>query len=551
MAFDYIITGAGPAGCVLANRLSEDPTVTVLLLEAGGGDWNPLFHMPAGFAKMTKGVASWGWHTVPQKHMKGRVLRYTQAKVIGGGSSINAQLYTRGNAADYDSWEREEGCEGWSYRDVLPYFKRAEDNQRFADDYHSYGGPLGVSMPVSALPICDAYIRAGQELGIPYNHDFNGKQQAGVGFYQLTQRNRRRSSASLAYLNPIRNRKNLTVKLGARATRVVLEGSRAIGVEVATTSGIEMILADREVLITSGAIGSPKLLLQSGIGPADHLSTVGVKVLHDLPGVGSNMQDHLDLFVIAECTGDHTYDGVAKLHRTLWAGLEYVLFRTGPVASSLFETGGFWYADPGARSPDIQFHLGLGSGIEAGVEKLKNAGVTLNSAYLHPRSRGTVRLASCDPAGAPLIDPNYWSDPHDRAMSLEGLKIAREIFQQAALKPFIMAERLPGPKVTTDEELFDYGCANAKTDHHPVGTCKMGTGPDAVVGLDLKVHGLEGLRVCDSSVMPRVPSCNTNAPTIMVGEKGADIIRGLPALPAAIFEHERNDQRPRARSSVE
>jgi choline dehydrogenase-like flavoprotein len=551
MAFDYIITGAGPAGCVLANRLSEDPTVKVLLLEAGGGDWNPLFHMPAGFAKMTKGVASWGWQTVPQKHMKGRVLRYTQAKVIGGGSSINAQLYTRGNAADYDSWEREEGCEGWSYREVLPYFKRAEDNQRFADDYHSYGGPLGVSMPVSALPICDAYIRAGQELGIPYNHDFNGKQQAGVGFYQLTQRNRRRSSASLAYLNPIRNRKNLTVKLGARATRIVLEGSRAIGVEVATTSGIETILADREVLVTSGAIGSPKLLLQSGIGPADHLSTVGVKVLHDLPGVGSNMQDHLDLFVIAECTGDHTYDGVAKLHRTLWAGLEYVLFRTGPVASSLFETGGFWYADPQARSPDIQFHLGLGSGIEAGVEKLKNAGVTLNSAYLHPRSRGTVRLASSDPAGAPLIDPNYWSDPHDRAMSLEGLKIAREIFQQAALKPFIMAERLPGPKVTTDKELFDYGCANAKTDHHPVGTCKMGNGPEAVVGLDLKVHGLGGLRVCDSSVMPRVPSCNTNAPTIMVGEKGADIIRGLPALPAAIFEHERNDQRPRARSRVE
>ncbi|MGO4567190.1 GMC family oxidoreductase [Rhizobium sp. 2YAF20] len=551
MAFDYIITGAGPAGCVLANRLSEDPIVKVLLLEAGGSDWNPLFHMPAGFAKMTKGVASWGWQTVPQKHMKGRVLRYTQAKVIGGGSSINAQLYTRGNAADYDSWEREEGCEGWSYREVLPYFKRAEDNQRFADDYHSYGGPLGVSMPVSALPICDAYIRAGQELGIPYNHDFNGKQQAGVGFYQLTQRNRRRSSASLAYLNPIRNRKNLTVKLGARATRIVLEGSRAIGVEIATTSGIETILADREVLVTSGAIGSPKLLLQSGIGPADHLSSVGVKVLHDLPGVGSNMQDHLDLFVIAECTGDHTYDGVAKLHRTLWAGLEYVLFRTGPVASSLFETGGFWYADPEARSPDIQFHLGLGSGIEAGVEKLKNAGVTLNSAYLHPRSRGTVRLASSDPAGAPLIDPNYWSDPHDRAMSLEGLKIAREIFQQAALKPFIMAERLPGPKVTTDEELFDYGCANAKTDHHPVGTCKMGNGPEAVVGLDLKVHGVGGLRVCDSSVMPRVPSCNTNAPTIMVGEKGADIIRGLPALPAAIFEHERNDQRPRARSRVE
>ncbi|NEJ23096.1 alanine-phosphoribitol ligase [Rhizobium leguminosarum] len=550
MGFDYIITGAGPAGCVLANRLSEDPDVSVLLLEAGGGDWNPLFHMPAGFAKMTKGVASWGWETVPQKHMKGRVLRYTQAKVIGGGSSINAQLYTRGNAVDYDLWAREDGCEGWDYRSILPYFKRAEDNQRFADDYHSYGGPLGVSMPAAPLPICDAYIRAGQELGIPYNHDFNGRHQAGVGFYQLTQRNRRRSSASLAYLSPIKDRKNLTVRTGARVARIIVEGGRAIGVEIVTSRGLEIVRAEREVLISSGAIGSPKLLLQSGIGPADHLRSVGVKVLHDLPGVGGNLQDHLDLFVIAECTGDHTYDGVAKFHRTVWAGIQYVLFRTGPVASSLFETGGFWYADPEARSPDIQFHLGLGSGIEAGVERLKNAGVTLNSAYLHPRSRGTVRLSSSDPAAAPLIDPNYWSDPHDRTMSLEGLKIAREIIQQAALKPYVMAERLPGPKVMTDEQLFDYGCANAKTDHHPVGTCKMGTGPDAVVGLDLKVHGLEGLRVCDSSVMPRVPSCNTNAPTIMVGEKGSDLIRGLPALPSAIFAYERNDTRPRARAEI-
>ena len=550
MHYDYIITGAGPAGCVLANRLSEDSDVKVLLLEAGGSDRNPLFHMPAGFAKMTKGVASWGWETVPQKHMKGRVLRYTQAKVIGGGSTINAQLYTRGNAADYDLWAEEDGCKGWSYREVLPYFKCAEDNQRFADDYHAYGGPLGVSMPVSALPICDAYIRAGQELGSPYNHDFNGKTQAGVGFYQLTQRNRRRSSAALAYLEPVKNRKNLTIRLGAAVTRIVLEGSRAVGVEIATTRGTEIIRAEREVLVCSGAIGSPKLLLQSGIGPADHLKSAGVAVQHDLAGVGSNMQDHLDLFVISECTGDHTYDNVAKLHRTLWAGLEYVLFRSGPVASSLFETGGFWYADPQARSPDIQFHLGLGSGIEAGVAKLKNAGVTLNSAYLHPRSRGTVRLRSADPTAAPLIDPNYWSDPHDVKMSIEGLKIAREIFDQAALKPFILAEKLPGKQVVSDQDLFDYGCANAKTDHHPVGTCKMGTGEDAVVGLDLKVHGLEGLRVCDSSVMPRVPSCNTNAPTIMVGEKAADIIRGLPPLPAVIFADERNDYRPRARTKI-
>ena len=535
MAYDYIITGGGPAGCVLANRLTEDPDVKVLLLEAGGGDKHPLFHMPAGFAKMTKGVASWGWSTVPQKHMKNRILRYTQAKVIGGGSTINAQLYTRGNAADYDLWAEEEGCEGWSYREVLPYFKRAEDNQRFSDDYHGTGGPLGVSMPAAPLPICDAYIRAGQEMGIPYNADFNGQKQAGVGFYQLTQRDRQRSSASMAYLAPIMDRPNLEVRLGVRATRVVIEGHRAVGVEIVGKRGSEIVRAEREVLVSSGAIGSPKLLLQSGIGPADHLKAVGVPVTHDLPGVGSNMQDHLDLFVIAECKGDFTYDNVAKLHRTVWAGLEYLLFREGPVASSLFETGGFWYADPNARSPDIQFHLGLGSGIEAGVARLSNAGVTLNSAYLHPRSRGTVRLASSDSEAAPLIDPNYWSDPHDRKMSIEGLKVAREIMRQKALEPYVLAERLPGPDLTTDEQLFEYGCANAKTDHHPVGTCKMGNDAMAVVGLDLKVHGIEGLRVCDSSVMPRVPSCNTNAPTIMVGEKGADMIRGRDPLPPQMF----------------
>ena len=544
MDYDYIIVGGGPAGCVLANRLSEDASIKVLLLEAGGSDWNPLFHMPAGFAKMTKGVASWGWETVPQRHLKNRVLRYTQAKVIGGGSSINAQIYTRGNAADYDLWAGEDGCTGWDYRHVLPYFKRAEDNQRFNDDFHSYGGPLGVSMPSAPLPICDAYIRAGQELGIPYNPDFNGREQAGVGFYQLTQRNRRRSSASLAYLAPIKDHKNLTIRMNAPVRSIELEKTRVTGV---TLMSGEVLRANREVIVSSGAIGSPKLLLQSGIGPADHLKKLGVNVKHDLPGVGENLQDHLDLFVIAECTGDHTYDGVAKLHRTLGAGLQYILLRSGPVASSLFETGGFWYADPDARSPDIQFHLGLGSGIEAGVERLKNAGVTLNSAYLHPRSRGTVRLASSDPAAAPLIDPNYWSDPHDRKMSLEGLKIAREIMQQDALKPYVMAERLPGPKVVSDDDLFDYACANAKTDHHPVGTCKMGTDAMAVVDPDLKVRGLEGLRVCDSSIMPRVPSCNTNAPTIMIGEKGADIIRGLDPLPPVLFSWEKNEHKRRAR----
>ncbi|HEY4926731.1 MAG TPA: GMC family oxidoreductase N-terminal domain-containing protein [Roseiarcus sp.] len=540
MAVDYIIVGAGPAGCVLANRLSEDRQVSVLLLEAGGADWHPFYHMPAGFAKMTKGIGSWGWQTVPQRHLNGRVLRYTQAKVLGGGSTINAQIYTRGNALDYDSWAQEEGCEGWSYREVLAYFKRAEDNQRFVNDYHAAGGPLGVSMPIAPLPICDAYLRAAQEMGIPYNEDVNGARQEGVGFYQLTQRNAQRSSAASAYLKPARGRPNLTIRTDALTTRVVLENGRAIGVEIIEWDGAPKILrAEREVLIASGAMGSPKLLLQSGVGPADHLKSVGVPVAHDLPGVGKNLQDHLDLFVIAECTGDHTYDNIAKPHRTLWAGLQYLLFKNGPVASSLFETGGFWWADKDARSPDIQFHLGLGSGIEAGVARMKNAGVTLNSAFLRPRSRGTLRLASADPRAAPLIDPNYWADPYDRAMSIAGLRMAREIMQQDALKPFVLAERLPGPDKLSDDDLFEYACLHAKTDHHPVGTCRMGHDEGAVVTPDLRVRGIDNLRVCDASIMPKIVSSNTNAPTIMIGEKAADLVRGREPLPAVLFSTNR------------
>jgi choline dehydrogenase-like flavoprotein len=532
--YDYIVAGGGSAGCVLANRLSADPGVRVLLLEAGGSDRHPLFHMPAGFAKMTKGIGSWGWETVPQKQLKGRVLRFTQAKVIGGGSSINAQLYTRGVPADYEEWVSEEGAVGWSYRDVLPYFKRAENNQRFANEFHAYGGPLGVSNPISPLPICEAFFQAGQELGIPFNPDFNGERQEGLGYYQLTQLNARRSSTSTGYLSPIRNRSNLRVMLQTQVLRVMVEQRRAVGVEIVSGSDRtpRVVRAEREVIVASGAIGSPKLLLQSGIGPADHLRAVGVDVVHDLPGVGSNLQDHLDLFVIAECTGDHTYDKYNKLHHAAWAGLQYLVFRKGPVASSLFETGGFWYAQANelerARSPDIQFHLGLGSGIEAGVAKMRNAGVTLNSAYLRPRSRGTVRLASADPAAAPLLDPNYWSDPQDRASALGGLRLARDIMSQPALKRFVLAEVLPGTQLKTDQELSDYACANAKTDHHPVGTCRIGPANRAtsVVTPDLRVIGIDGLRVADASVMPRVPSCNTNAPTIMVAEKGADHILG-------------------------
>ena len=368
---------------------------------------------------------------------------------------------------------------------------------------------------------------------MPYNSDFNGARQEGVGHYQVTVRDARRSSASSAYVRPALGRKNLTVRTGVAVTRIVVEGGRAVGVEIVEGGASTVVRCGREVLLTAGAINSPQLLMLSGIGPADHLRAVGVKVVHDLPGVGSNLQDHLDLYVIAECTGDHTYDNVIKPHRTVMAGLQYLLTKKGPVASTLFETGGFWFAEKDQSAPDVQFHLGLGSGIEAGVEKLKNAGVTLNSAYLRPRSRGTVRLPSGDPSAHPLIDPNYWADPHDRAMSLAGLRMAREVFRQDALKPFILAERHPGPAAESEADLAAYAFRTCKTDHHPSGTCRMGRDGMAVVGTDLRVRGLEGLRVCDASIMPRVNSSNTNAPTIMIGEKASDLVLGRQPLPAA------------------
>lgn len=519
--YDYIIIGGGSAGCVLAARLSEDPAATVCLLEAGGGDRNPLYHLPAGFAKMTKGLGSWGWETVPQRHMRGRVFNYTQAKVIGGGSSLNAQIYTRGNAQDYDDW-RQMGCDGWGYADVLPYFRKAEDNDTHDNPYHGKGGPLGVSQPVAPLPICEAYFEAAAALGIPRNMDVNGAKQDGVAYYQLTQRNARRSSAAMAYLAPNRGRANLTVKTGVHVRRILVEAGRATWVELIDGTRVR---ATTEVILSAGAIGSPRLLQLSGIGPADHLTDLGIPVILDRSQVGANLQDHLDLYCISELNGPHSYDRYAKPHMAALAGLQYLFTRKGPVASSLFETGGFWYADQDARSPDIQFHLGLGTGIEKGVATMPQGGVTLNSCHLRPRSRGSVRLGSSDPAQAPLIDPNYLQDPYDRAMSIRGLKLTQAIMAQAPLAKFVLAERLPGPDVKTDEDYFSFICAHSKTSHHCAGTCRMGPDPEAVVDTRLRLNGITGLRVVDNSIMPTVISSNTNAAAIMIGEKAADMIR--------------------------
>ncbi|NBA94810.1 GMC family oxidoreductase [Pseudomonas sp. R5(2019)] len=537
--YDFVIIGGGSAGCVLAARLSEAADVKVLLLEAGPADTNPYIHMPVGFFKMTGGPLTWGFDTVDQSHMKNRSIVYPQGRVLGGGGSINAMVYTRGNARDYDNWEQEEGCRGWSYRDVLPYFRRAEDNERFSNEYHGTGGPLGVSDPISINEVSKAFILSAQEAGIPHNADFNGVKQEGCGAYQVTQRGGRRCSAAKGYLTKeVRKRPNLTLQTECLVTRVKIENGRATGVEYVQgrdSREVRFAKANREVVVAAGAIGSPKVLMLSGVGPANDLSRLGITVQKDLPGVGQNLQDHFDIDIVCELKQHKSLDKYAKPHMTLMAGLEYMMFNKGPVTSNIAEAGAFWYGDSRSEIPDLQFHFLPGAGVEAGIPPVSSgSGCTLNSYFLRPNSRGQVTLRSSDPLQPPLIDPNYISDPYDLHVSVEGIKLSREILSQSSLSKYIKAEHFPGSRVKTQADYEAYARESGRTGYHPVGTCKMGIDDLSVVDPQLRVYGIEGLRVIDSSVMPRLNSANTNAPSIMIAEKGADLLLGRQLPPSEV-----------------
>jgi choline dehydrogenase-like flavoprotein len=525
--FDYVIVGGGSAGCVLAARLTEDASCTVLMVEAGPRDTNPFIHMPVGFAKMTSGKLLWGYETTPLKHANNRTAVYPQARVLGGGSSINAEIYTRGVPQDYDDWEKHHGCEGWGWNSIKPYFLKSEGNTRLGGAEHGIDGPLGVSDLKATNRVSRAFVQGCMDYGMPFNPDFNSGQQAGAGLYQTTTLNGRRCSAVVGYLKPAQGRKNLTIRTDLFVTRVIIEAGRAVAVEVAEEGTTRRITAGTEVIVTAGAIGSPKLLMLSGIGPAAHLKSVGVDVCHDLPGVGQNFHDHFSTDVIWVLNGPHSYDKYKKRHWQILAGLEYLMFKSGPVASNIVEAGAFWWGDRTEKVPDIQLHFLAGAGVEEGVGSVPGGnGATCNSYHTRPRSRGSVRLASSNPVDAPHIDPNSFAEPYDLDRHIEGIKITQDVGRTRSMMKFVDRELFPGPDVKTRKDYEEAARANARSSYHPVGTCKMGQDAMAVVDPRCRVHGIAGLRICDSSIMPAVVSSNTNAPTIAIAEKAADLIRG-------------------------
>jgi len=546
--YDYIIVGAGSAGCVLANRLTEDPAVKVLLLEAGGKDNSMLVRMPAGAGALltTKGAYNWGFWTEPEAQLDGRKLWWPRGKGWGGSSSINGMIYIRGHARDYDQWGQM-GLRGWSYADVLPYFKRSESLEGGGDQYHGAEGPLHVSKAASKSPIYSGFIQAGVQAGYKSTSDFNGFQQEGFGPYQLTIRDGKRWSASAAYLHPILGqRPNLTTAIDARTTRIVIEKGRAVGVDyVQGKGGVKhTAYADAEVLVCTGAAQSPQVLQLSGIGDPEDLRAVGLPVVHALPGVGKNLQDHLDVTLSWETPGTPSaYSSSAGINRLL-TGLNYATRGKGPGRQNFLEAGAFLKSRPDLDRPDLQLHCVMAIMQDHGKLLVKKDGFTVHVCQLRPESRGSVGLTSADPFADPSIRCNYLTSDEDRRALREGAKMVRDVAAQAALQPIRGAELFPGPSVVSDADIDAWIRRTAETIYHPVGTCRMGVAGDgmAVVDDKLKVFGLEGLRVVDASVMPTLVGGNTNAPTIMIAERAADLIAGRPVLApqdAPVFGDER------------
>jgi choline dehydrogenase len=523
---DYLIVGAGSAGCVLANRLTEDGRHKVLLLEAGPEDRYIWIHIPIGYGKtMFHPRYNWGFHTDPDPHMDGRRLYWPRGKGLGGSSSINGLIYVRGQPEDYDHW-RALGNEGWGWKDVLPAFIRMEHNTRGASEYHGAAGPQWCSDIGVKHELMEAIIRAGEELGVARNDDFNGARQEGVGYYQLFTRRGWRCSAAVGYLRPARRRSNLEVRTGARATRVLFEGTRAVGVEY-VQGGETRTARAREVILAAGAIQSPQLLMLSGIGPRAHLQDLGIAPLADLPGVGENLQDHLQLRLMYKVSKPiTTNDQLASLAGRMRMGLEWIVSRKGPLAVGINQGGLFTRLMPDARTPDIQFHFATVSADVAGGAPHPWPGCTFSVCQLRPESRGTIRLASRDPLAAPSIQPNYLSAEVDRRYAIESLRYARRLAATRALAPYLSQEYRPGAIAESDQELLAFARQYGQTIFHPSGTCKMGDDPMAVVDPQLRVRGIGGLRVVDCSIMPTLVSGNTHAPAVMIGEKAAAMIRG-------------------------